>query len=121
MSSKGTSSSVVGSTRFWRIRAPVLLESWLKRTVLGEVALYSFTGTLTSPKLIAPDQIARAISVGLYTAARPAATNASALARSASVRVSGPGLAAAPDSRPPRTRGRPGGAPASAARAATAP
>ena len=44
-----------------RIRAPVLLESWWKRTVFGEVALYSLTGTLTSPKLIAPDQIARAI------------------------------------------------------------
>ena len=26
------------------------------------VALYNFTGTLTSPKLIAPDQSARAIS-----------------------------------------------------------
>ena len=62
MSSKATSSPVDGSTRFWRIRAPVLLESWWKRTVLGEVALYSFTGTLTSPKLIAPVQIARAIS-----------------------------------------------------------
>jgi RNA polymerase sigma factor (sigma-70 family) len=33
---------------------------------LGEVAEYSFTGTLTSPKLIAPDQIARAIA-RLYT------------------------------------------------------
>src|SRR5690242_21939150 len=43
------------------MRAPVLLESWWKRTDLGEVALYSLTGTLTSPKLIAPDQIARAI------------------------------------------------------------
>jgi hypothetical protein len=43
------------------MRAPVLAESWLKRTVFGCVAVYSFTGTLTSPKLIAPDQIARAI------------------------------------------------------------
>src|SRR5437763_16344590 len=49
------------------MRAPVLLDSWWKRTVLGEVALNSLTGTLTSPKLIAPDQIARAISV-LYSA-----------------------------------------------------
>src|ERR1022692_3155652 len=66
MSSKATSSPVVGSTRFCRMRAPVLLESWWKRTVLGEVALYSLTGTLTSPKLIAPDQIARAMTV-LYS------------------------------------------------------
>src|SRR5438045_1533775 len=43
------------------MRAPVLLESWWKRTVFGDVALYSLTGTLTNPKLIAPDQIARAI------------------------------------------------------------
>src|SRR5438874_13299145 len=66
MSSYATSSSVVGSTRFWRIRAPVLPDSWWKRTVFGDVALYSLTGTFTSPKLIAPDQIARAIS-GLYS------------------------------------------------------
>ena len=66
MSSKATSSPVDGSTRFWRMRAPVLLESWWKRTVLGEVALYSLTGTLTSPKLIAPDQIARAIAEFVY-------------------------------------------------------
>jgi hypothetical protein len=39
--------------------------SWWKRTVFCEVAEYIFTGTLTSPKLIAPDQIARAIT-GLY-------------------------------------------------------
>src|ERR1700759_5649470 len=48
------------------MRAPVFPESWWKRTVLGEVALYSLTGTLTSPKLIAPDQIARAIQA-LYS------------------------------------------------------
>src|SRR6201985_2578725 len=66
MSSYGTSSSVVGSTRFWRMRAPVFPDSWWKRTDLGEVALYSLTGTLTSPKLIAPDQIARAIQA-LYS------------------------------------------------------
>src|SRR5947209_8420739 len=48
------------------MRTPVLLESWWKRTVLGCVALNSFTGTLTSPKLIAPLQIARAMSV-LYS------------------------------------------------------
>jgi hypothetical protein len=43
------------------MRTPVLLESWWKRTDFGDVAEYSFTGTLTSPKLIAPDQIARGI------------------------------------------------------------
>src|SRR5450755_584202 len=59
MSSKATSSPVDGSTRFCLMRAPVLDDSWWKRTVLGEVALYIFTGTLTSPKLIAPLQIAR--------------------------------------------------------------
>src|ERR1700744_4043728 len=48
------------------MRAPVLPDSWWKRTLLGEVALYSLTGTLTSPKLIAPDQIARAIQA-LYS------------------------------------------------------
>ena len=48
------------------MRAPVLADSWWKRTVFGEVALYSLTGTLTSPKLIAPLQIARAIPP-LYT------------------------------------------------------
>src|SRR5947199_7595886 len=48
------------------MRTPVLLESWWKRTVFGEVAEYSLTGTLTSPKLIAPDQIARAIYIFVY-------------------------------------------------------
>src|SRR6266576_1040449 len=40
------------------MRAPVPSSSWLKRTSLGETALNSFTGTLTSPKLMAPLQIA---------------------------------------------------------------
>src|SRR5947209_18077620 len=43
------------------MRAPVLPESWWKRTVFCWVAEYILTGTLTSPKLIAPDQIARAM------------------------------------------------------------
>jgi hypothetical protein len=33
---------------------------------LGEVALYSFIGTLTSPKLIAPLQIARGMGRFYY-------------------------------------------------------
>ena len=35
--------------------------SWLKRTSFFDTALKSFTGTLTSPKLMAPFQIARGI------------------------------------------------------------
>src|SRR3954462_6815300 len=56
--SYGTSSPVSADTRFWRMRAPVPSSSWLNRTSLGETALNSFTGTLTSPKLIAPLQMA---------------------------------------------------------------
>src|ERR1700722_14250514 len=66
MSSNATSSPVDGSTRFCLIRAPVLDDNWWKRTVLGDVAEYILTGTLTRPKLIAPLQIARAM-VGLYS------------------------------------------------------
>src|ERR1700733_1929582 len=61
MSSNATSSPVDPSTRFCLIRLPVLDDSWWKRTVLGDVAEYILTGTLTKPKLIAPLQIARAI------------------------------------------------------------
>src|SRR4051794_5337231 len=41
------------------MREPVLALSWLKRTVLRLTALYSFTGTVTRPKLMAPVQIER--------------------------------------------------------------
>src|ERR1700735_5681499 len=61
MSSNATSSPVEPSTRFCLIRAPVLDDSWWNRTVLGDVAEYILTGTLTRPKLIAPLQIARAM------------------------------------------------------------
>src|SRR5579859_4910671 len=84
MSSKGTSSPVEASTRFCLMRAPVLAESWWKRTALGEVAVYSFTGTLTSPKLIAPDQIARAMS-GLYSEHGVLSSYDGVLARKSSV------------------------------------
>src|SRR4051794_35032592 len=43
------------------MREPVLALSWLKRTVLRLTALYSLTGTVTSPKLMAPVQIERGI------------------------------------------------------------
>src|SRR5918992_5626943 len=45
------------------MRAPVPSSSWLNRTSLGETALNSFTGTLTSPKLMAPLQIALGIAL----------------------------------------------------------
>src|SRR5205085_189024 len=57
MSSKATSSPVSAETRFWRTRALDLASSWWKRTSLGDTALISFTGTFTSPKLMAPPQI----------------------------------------------------------------
>src|SRR5205085_10416556 len=62
---EGTSSPVSAETRFWRMRAPVPSSSWLKRTSLGDTALNSFTGTLTSPKLMAPLQIA--LGIGLVS------------------------------------------------------
>src|SRR6266508_466445 len=47
------------------MRAPVPSSSWLNRTSLGDTALNSFTGTLTSPKLIAPLQMA--LGIGLVS------------------------------------------------------
>src|ERR1041384_742828 len=41
------------------MRAPVPSSSWWNLTSFGDVAENSFTGTLTSPKLIAPVQIER--------------------------------------------------------------
>src|SRR2546423_8663214 len=48
------------------MRAPVPSSSWLNRTSLGETALNSFTGTLTSPKLMAPLQIALGIGLASH-------------------------------------------------------
>src|SRR4051794_37525817 len=70
MSSKETSSPVLGSTRFCWIRVPVLPLSWWNRTVLRETAEYSLTGTFTSPKEIAPLQIDRGIDVLSYPGVR---------------------------------------------------
>src|SRR4051794_22592919 len=47
------------------MRAPVPSSSWLNRTSFGETALNSFTGTLTSPKLMAPLQMA--LGMGLVS------------------------------------------------------
>ena len=43
--------------RFWLMRAPSGSWSWLKRTSFLRTAVNSLTGTLTSPKLMAPLQI----------------------------------------------------------------
>src|SRR5829696_5149365 len=61
MSSKATSSPVWASVRFCAIRCPVFPLSWWNRTVFLLTAEYSFTGTLTSPKEIAPLHIDRGI------------------------------------------------------------
>src|SRR5688500_14694582 len=52
------------------MRAPVPSSSWLKRTSLGETALNSFTGTLTSPKLMDPLQMALGISLCSHSCCR---------------------------------------------------
>src|SRR5215213_2568754 len=54
------------------MRTPSFACSWWKRTVFGDVALYSLIGTLTSPKLIAPLQIARGMGRFYYPRAATA-------------------------------------------------
>src|SRR5215212_9089543 len=56
-SSYGTSSPVATETRFCLMRDLDLPSSWWKRTSLEDVALNTFTGTFTSPKLMAPLQM----------------------------------------------------------------
>src|ERR1039458_7556960 len=56
-----TSRPVRSFTFLYRIRSAVPDSNWLKWIVLSWVAEYRPTGTLTSPKLRDPDQIARAI------------------------------------------------------------
>src|SRR6476646_12117872 len=58
MFSFGTSSPVCSDTFRYRMRAPVVSSSWLKRTSRERVAETARTGTVTSPKLIVPGQIA---------------------------------------------------------------
>ena len=65
------------------MRAPVSSSSWLNRTVFLLTALYSFTGTFTSPKLIAPLQIARAMAV-YYRIGGPSPTDGTKVAVQAS-------------------------------------
>src|SRR3954464_3138696 len=52
------------------MRAPVLFSNWLKWTLWSRTAANAFTGTLTSPKLMDPLQIARAMTQ-LYPAPTP--------------------------------------------------
>src|SRR5256885_13025428 len=61
MCSQGTSCPSAEKTRFCWILPPSLACSMWKRTSLGEVAEKSFTGTLTSPKLMEPLQMGRGI------------------------------------------------------------
>jgi hypothetical protein len=61
ISSYGTSLPSDSATRLWRMRELSLARSSRKLTDLRETALYSFTGTFKSPKLIDPLQIARAM------------------------------------------------------------
>src|SRR5215218_6257801 len=61
MSSYGTSSPSASATRLCRTREPSFSRSSRKLTFLRETALYSLTGTLSSPKLIDPLQIALGI------------------------------------------------------------
>src|SRR5438309_3787669 len=52
------------------MRALVPASSWLKRTSFGDTAPTSFTGTLTSPKLIAPLQMGRGTATSLRLGSR---------------------------------------------------
>src|SRR4051794_17467110 len=70
MSSYGTSLPSASATRLWRMREPSLSRSSRKLTFLRETALYSFTGTFKSPKLIDPLQIALGIVLNHQTALR---------------------------------------------------
>src|SRR3954453_15150336 len=70
MSSARTSRPDFSDTFLFRTRAPDFLSSWWKWTSWSRTALYAFTGTLTNPKLIEPDQIALAMQ-GTYPVLRP--------------------------------------------------
>src|SRR3954451_17375766 len=58
MASLGTSDPSAPDTFWYRMRAPDRLSIWLNDTDLRDTALKSFTGMLTSPKLIDPLQMA---------------------------------------------------------------
>ena len=58
-----TSSPVFSAIFSYRMREPVFLSSWWKWTLWSRTAEYTLTGTLTSPKLTEPDQIALAMAL----------------------------------------------------------
>ena len=53
---------MAAETRFCFTRDLLLASIWWNRTSFGDTALYSFTGTFTSPKLMAPLHIDRAMA-----------------------------------------------------------
>src|SRR4051812_2388088 len=58
MSLKSTSLPVFSDTRLFLMRSPLFSVNWLKWTSFSSVAVCSFTGTLTRPNEIVPDQMA---------------------------------------------------------------
>src|SRR4051812_48209545 len=58
MSLKSTSRPDFSDTRLFLMRSPLFSANWLKWTSFSSVAVCSFTGTLTRPNEIVPDQIA---------------------------------------------------------------
>ena len=65
MASAGTSSPSAADTFLYLMRAPVRESSWLKLTLLRDTAAYSLIGMLTSPKLMAPLQMALGIRASI--------------------------------------------------------
>ncbi len=61
MSSYATCSPHTSQTRLYRIRPPSSRCTWWKARSWLSVAVYIFTGTLTSPKETAPFHIARIV------------------------------------------------------------
>src|SRR3546814_12429441 len=63
MSSASTSLPDLAETFSYLMRAPVPFSSWLKCTSWSRTAVYAFTGTFTSPKLIEPVHTDRTMPV----------------------------------------------------------
>jgi hypothetical protein len=71
MSENATSLPVRSLTRLYRIRSDVPRSNCRKLIVWSSVALYSSTGMVTRPKLIAPLQIGLATAIALPAAVVP--------------------------------------------------
>src|SRR5215218_3372168 len=65
MSSLSTSRPDFSETFLLRMRDPDFFSSWWKWTSWSRTAVWAFTGTLTSPKLIVPRQTGRAMRNGV--------------------------------------------------------